>query len=84
MLGVLYNTVRWTWAIKEDKMSTILNMLLDCSKNETMELREVKSLCGKLINIRCLVRDFKFYLGSLIRDSSLNGTDLGAQVRLSD
>ena len=62
----------------------ILNMLLDCSENETMELREVKSLCGKLIDIRCLVRDFKFHLGSLILDSSLNGMDLGAQVSISD
>ena len=48
-----------------------------------MPLREIKSLCGILIDISCLCYDFKFYLGSLIIDASMNGTDLNAEISLS-
>ena len=59
-------------------------MLSDFSENTSTQLRDLKSLCGKLIDIRCLSPDFKFHLGNLIMDSSLNGTDLTKQVKLSD
>ena len=70
--------------IKEDKLSTILNKIQDCEENESMTLREVKSLCGKLIDIRCLHHDFKFYLSNLIMDSSSSGNDMNVQVSLSE
>ena len=54
VLGIVYDTLTWTWTIKEDKLSTILNKIHDCMENVSMTLRDVKSLCGKLIDIRCL------------------------------
>ena len=39
VLGVFYNTVSWTWSIKEEKLTIILNKLQDCIENETMKLR---------------------------------------------
>ena len=84
VLGVVYDTQNWTWTIKEDKLSTILNKIQDCEENESMTLRDVKSLCGKLIDIRCLHRDFKFYLSNLIMDSSRSGDDMSVQVSLSE
>ena len=83
VLGIVYDTINWTWSIKEDKLSIILNRIQDCEENESMTLREVKSLCGKLIDIRCLYPDFKFYLGNLIMDSTNSGTDMSIQVSLS-
>ena len=49
-----------------------------------MTLREVKSLCGKLIDIRCLYPDFKFYLSNLIMNSSSSGNDMNRQISLSE
>ena len=49
-----------------------------------MTPREVKSLCGKLIDIRCLHQHFKFYLSNLIMDSSRSGDDMSAQVSLPE
>ena len=65
-------------------MSIILNQIQDCIENEVMTLRDIKSLVGKLVDIRCLHYKFKFYLGSLIIDASNNGTDLSAKVSLSE
>ena len=84
VLGVFYDTVNWTWSIRDDKFSIILNKIQDCIEDKVMTLRDIKSLCGKLIDIRCLHYKFKFYLGSLIIDASNNGTDLSAKVSLSD
>ena len=53
VLGIVYDTLTWTGTIKEDKLSTILNKIHDCMENVSMTLRDVKSLCGKLIDIRC-------------------------------
>ena len=83
VLGVYYETVPWTWSIMDNKLSIILNKLQYCIENEVMSLREIKYLCGKLIDIRCLCDEFKFHLGSLIIDSSKNGVDLNAGVSLS-
>ena len=80
VLGIVYDTQSWTWTIKEDKLSIILNRIQDCEENESMTLREVKSLCGKLIDIRCLHHDFKFYLVNLIMDSTNSGNDMNVQV----
>ena len=65
-------------------MFIILNTIQDCTEDKVMILRDIKSLGGKLIDIRCLHYEFKFYLGSLIIDSSDNGTDLSAKVSLSE
>ena len=83
VLGIVYDTLTWTWTIKEDKLATILNKIQDCMENETMTLRDVKSLCGKLIDIRCLNPDFKFYLSNLIGDSSNSGMDMSTLITLS-
>ena len=82
VLGVFYDTVNWTWSIRDDKLSIILNKIQDCIEDEVMTLRDIKSLCDQLIDIICLHFEFKFYLGSLIIDASNNGTDLSAKVSL--
>ena len=41
VLGVYYDTVAWSWSIKDDKLSIILNKLQDCIENEVMSLREI-------------------------------------------
>ena len=65
-------------------MSIILNQIQDCIENKVMTLRDIKSLVGKLMDIRCLHYEFKFYLDSLIIDAYNNGTDLSAKVSLSE
>ena len=65
-------------------MSIILNKIQDYIEDKVMTLRDIKSLYGKSIDIRCLHYEFKFYLGSLIIDTSNNRTNLSAKVSLSE
>ena len=41
----------------------MLNQIQDCIENDVMTLRDIKSLVDKLVDIRCLTFEFKFYLG---------------------
>ena len=51
---------------------------------ERMTQRVMKSPCGKLTDIRCLVPKSKFYLGNLIMDSHQVTTDLETLMEVSD
>ena len=83
VLGVCYDTVDWVWFLREDKLSIILNMIEDIMENEEVTQRYVKSMMGKLMNIRSLVPNGKYYLGNLIQDSHQT-EDLEAMVTVSD
>ena len=65
-------------------MSVILNKIQDAIEDEEMTERSVKELCGKLIDIRCLIPNSRFYLANLIRDANLDNQDLETLVSLSD
>ena len=71
VLGVCYNTEYFTWYLKETKLAIILNAIQDSIEDEEMSERTGKQLCGKLIDIRCLIPSSKFYLANLIRDANL-------------
>ena len=83
VLGVCYDTVRWVWYLREDKLSIILNMIEDAMEDEEMTQRTVKSLQGKLVDIRCLIPGAKFFLANLIMDSHQTG-ELETMVSLSN
>ena len=70
VLVVCYDTVSFTWYLREDKMSIILNMINNAIEDEEMTQRTVKKLCGKLIDIRVLVPSSKYYLANLIIDAN--------------
>ena len=42
VLGVFYDTVNWTWSIRDDKLSIILNKIQDFIEDKVMTLREYK------------------------------------------
>ena len=84
VLGVSYCTTDFTWYLKEDKMSIILNLIQDTIENDEMTQRTVKKLCGKLIDIRVLIPNSRFYLANLIKDSNIDNENLESMVTPSD
>ena len=86
ILGVFYDTTAFVWSLREDKLARILNMIEYGVEMEEMTQRFVKSLCGKLVDIRCLVPNSKFYLSQLIRDANqfTEAKDMEKMVRLTD
>ena len=86
ILGVFYDTNEFVWSLREDKLSIIMNMLEYGIEMEEMTQRFVKSLCGKLVDIRCLVPLSKFYLSQLIQDANqyTEPKDMDKMVGLTD
>ena len=70
VLGICYDTeegINGTWYLREDKMADIIIMLEKAMEGEESSQRFIKSLCGKLIHLRCLVEDSKFRMGQKIQ-----------------
>lgn len=61
-LGVCFDTVRWVWWLKEDKLLTILHALLSIQRSTTTSLKELQSVTGKLVDIRDLVPGGRYNL----------------------
>jgi hypothetical protein len=83
VLGVYYDTIEWVWFLQKDKLSIILNKVEDAIEKEEMVQRAVKSLTGKLVDIRCLVPNSKFYLSNLIIDAHQT-KELESMVEVSE
>ena len=84
MLGVCYNTVDFVWFLREDKLSIILNMIQNAIEDMEMSQRMVKSLTGKLVDLRFLVPNSKYHLAFLMKDANQWNDDLERMVSLSD
>ena len=69
VLGICYDTeegINGTWYLREDKLANIILMLEKAIEAEESSQRFIKSLCGKLIHIRCLIRHSKYMLSQII------------------
>jgi hypothetical protein len=67
VFGVRYDTVAWTWAVPEEKLARICNMLQEAINSETLEPKAVKSLVGKLIHVKPLVPAGRFNIDKIMR-----------------
>ena len=61
VFGVMYNTVSFTWWLREDKIAQIVQMLLKLEELDIHKLGFVKSIVGKLIHYRTMVPNGKYY-----------------------
>ena len=66
VLGIDYDSLEMVWYLSEEKMRTILGMIKELREEREGTAREVKRLCGKLVDIRELVEGAKFHLAHLI------------------
>ena len=48
ILGLIYDSISWTWTFCESKITKMELLLHEILENDTMELHKVKSLAGKL------------------------------------
>ena len=86
VLGINYDTeegVSGTWFLSEEKLTIILIMLEKAISSEELDQRFFKSVCGKLIHLRCFVKDSRFKLGQIILAANQT-TDLATLVKASE
>ena len=55
ILGVRYNTIKWTWSFCERKMLKILSTLHDVVEADEIEQKTLESLSGKLTHYKDIV-----------------------------
>ena len=86
VLGINYDTeegVHGTWFLSEEKLTIILIMLEKAISEKEMDQRFFKSICGKLIHLRCFVKDSRFKLSQIILAAN-QSSDLAALVEASE
>ena len=67
VLGVWYDTLDWSWSIREDKLTRIIHHLaMIIKRDEDITVGHMLSLAGKLVDVRFLVPGGKFQLGHII------------------
>ena len=71
VLGVQYDSKKWTWGLSEEKLNRICITIeeLTCEKEVLQE--QIRSIAGKIINIRDLVPGGKFHIDHIIRANNL-------------
>ena len=67
LFGVEYDMERWTWAIPREWLVRLLNSLQEAMDRLVLEARAVKSLVGKLINVKALVPMGRFNVDIVMR-----------------
>ena len=69
VLGVDYDSTSMTWHLRQDKLSIILGMIEEILEDGEVTVRMLKKLCGKLVDLRCLIPGAKFHLAHLLMDA---------------
>jgi hypothetical protein len=60
VFGIFYDTENWTWSIPQKKMNGILVAIQNALQKDSLPSKEVRSLMGKLINIKPLIPTGKY------------------------
>lgn len=76
VLGIMYDTVEFTWAIREDKLARLVDLCQRAASNEDIVVADMLSLQGKLVDIRFLVPGGRYNL-SYIQGAANSGMDKG-------
>ena len=66
VLGVVYDTVQWTWAMPQDKFVRLLHDLKLLMDSDHLTQRKLWSIVGKIIHVKALVPSGRYNLFHLI------------------
>ncbi len=67
VFGVTYDTEKWTWELPREKLERLLVQLFEAVEGADMSITELRSIVGKIVNIKALILDGKFYVGHIMR-----------------
>ncbi len=67
VFGVEYDTVRWTWAIPEEKLKRTCSMLQAAIDKQVIGAKDMRSLAGKLIHVKPLVPAGRFNIDKVMK-----------------
>ena len=71
VLGINYDSSIMSWYLREDKMGVIIGLIEEALIHREVTARFAKKMCGKLINLRELIKGSKFHLAQIIITTSI-------------
>ena len=83
VLGILYDTEKWTWSMTEAKRLRFYHDLKDLSEEEWVTVRFAKSVSGKVQYFTALFSDGRFFRQRLL-DLACESEGLDDLVRVTD
>jgi len=72
VLGVHYNTVKWTWEIPSEKLARLINQIDAAVAAEWLYQEQIWSLVGRIIHYAPLISNGRFNIGHLIKANSVS------------
>jgi hypothetical protein len=79
VLGVEYDTEKWTWAIPQEKLARLVAQIRKAMEAETMKQEELWSLAGRIIHYAPLIPGGKYNIRHIIRANAAS-TDRNFRV----
>ena len=81
----MYNIKAFKWWIREDELGSIIDALTKLIEDPNQTLLFMKTLTGKLGDVKLMIPEGKFYFGQLVKESTYNcDADMGRIVQASD
>jgi len=69
VLGVHYNTEKWTWSIPQDKLIRLVKQIEAVMSADKIKQKEMQSLAGRILHYAPLIPTGRFNLDHIIRAS---------------
>lgn len=73
VFGILYGTVRWTWGLPQDKLTRLSTQIQALLYSESTRQDEIQSIVGRIIHVRPLVPQGRFYMNHLLALNNASG-----------
>jgi hypothetical protein len=67
VFGIEYNTTDWTWAIPQIKLHRMVRSIQSALEKEAIPAKEMKSIAGKIINIKPLFPSGKYNMDKIMK-----------------
>lgn len=82
VLGIVYDTVHWTWALNHEKLARILNDMQKFLTSDHMPQSAIWSIVGKIIHIQPLIPYGRFNMHHLL-DLNSHSLNKNTSVQLT-
>ena len=82
VLGIVYDTVQWTWALNQEKLARILHDINKFLISDHMPQSAIWSIVGKIIHIQPLIPNGRFNMHHLL-DLNSHSADKTTSVQLT-
>ena len=84
VFGIEYNTVEFTWWLREDKLGYILRSLDNVIENNVQKVKHMKSLAGKIMDVKLMVPTGKYNVGQILKFAGGNNDSPDVEIEVSN